>query len=99
MHCFYDKEISVKISKDGWLQTAANFFFNAELWLQHPFKNDVFRAYNQSHLAYIEAYIAAELREHNDRTHFTLLEKLPKFYHEAKNRKALLRIILKLKQK
>jgi hypothetical protein len=39
------------------------------------------------------------LREHKDRTHFTLLEKLPKFYHEAKNREGVLKIIAKLNNK
>jgi hypothetical protein len=39
------------------------------------------------------------MREHKDRAHFTLLEKLPKFYHEGKNRTALLKIIEKLKKK
>lgn len=77
---------------------AAHLYFNAKLWLQFPFKNDVFWAFNEEHLAYLASYIAAGLREHNDRTHFTLLEKLPKFYHEAKNREALLAIINKLKK-
>jgi len=59
----------------------------------------VFFAYNLKHLEYLEQYIAAGLREHKNRKGFTLLEKLPKFYHEAKNRGALLRIIQKLKMK
>lgn len=92
--CGYNKEKSM-----GNLMTAANCYFMAELWLQHPFKNDVVCAYNGHHLEYLESYISADLREHKDRTHFTLLEKLPKFYHEAKNRDALLSIIRKLKTK
>jgi len=36
-------------------------------------------------------------REHKDRQHFTLLEKLPAFYHQAKNRDGLLKVIGKLK--
>jgi hypothetical protein len=63
------------------------------------FKNDVIFAFNGDHLNYLENYISANLREHKDRNHFTLLEKLPKFYHEAKNREALLKIIQKLKNK
>ncbi|MGO4770339.1 hypothetical protein ACEN2I_01645 [Flavobacterium sp. W22_SRS_FK3] len=84
--------------KGNW-QMAAHAYFDAELWLQLPFKNDIFWAYNESHLVYLEQYIAATLREHKDRTHFTLVEKLPKFYHEAKNREPLLKIIDKLKKK
>ena len=77
----------------------AHAYFDAELWLQMSFKNDVFWAYNDTHLVYLEQFIAAKLREHKDRSHFTLLEKLPKFYHEAKNREPLLKLIDKLKKK
>ena len=78
---------------------AANSYFDAEFWYCAPFKNDTFFAYNQAHLLYLEQYIGAKLREHKDRSHFTLLEKLPKFYHEAKNREPLLKLIDKLKKK
>ncbi len=77
----------------------AHQYFQAQLWLQAPFKNEIFWAYNDKHLEYLERYIAATIREHKDRTGFTLLEKLPKFYHEAKNREALLKIITKLQRK
>ncbi len=100
--CRYNKQTSTETQVFGvrgnW-EMAAHSYFGAELWLQYPFKNDVFFAYNGEHLNYLEAYIGATLREHKDRTHFTLLEKLPKFYHEAKNRKALLSLIGKLKRK
>ena len=102
LHCGHNKEVSKETTIIGIktaVQTAAHTFFNAELWLQHPFKNETFWAYNQAHLEYLENYISANLREHKDRTHFTLLEKLPKFYHEAKKREALLKIIEKLKHK
>ena len=98
-HCSCIKKSTTKFNKNGSIQTAANQYFNAELWLQTSFKNDVFWAYNDKHLEYLERYISATLREHNDRTGFTLLEKLPKFYHEAKNRDGLLKIITKLKTK
>ena len=77
----------------------ASAYFDVEPWYYAPFKNDIFFAYNEAHLLYLEQYIGAKLREHKDRTHFTLLEKLPKFYHEAKNREALLKLIDKLKKK
>jgi len=100
--CGYNKQTSTETSvfgiKGNW-EMAAHGYFNAELWLQYPFKNDVFYAYNDEHLHYLEQYIAAGLREHKNSAGFTLLEKLPKFYHEAKNRVALLKIINKLKNK
>jgi len=99
INCGLSKETTIQISKNASLEMAANIYFNAELWLKAPFKNDVFWAYNDKHLEYLERYISATLREHKDRTHFTILEKLPKFYHEAKNREGLLKIIAKLKHK
>jgi hypothetical protein len=102
-HCGYHKVVSIVITynngKNAELKQAAHDYFGADLWLSVSFKNDVFWAYNLAHLQYIEQYISAKLREHKDREHFTLLEKLPKFYHEAKNRDALLKIIQKLKVK
>jgi len=95
-HCSYNKETSTTL-KNGIFEMPANQYFNTELWLQAPFKNDIFWAYNDKHLEYLERYISATLRENKDRTHFTLLEKLPKFYHEAKNRDGLLKIIGRLK--
>jgi len=78
---------------------AAHGYFNAALWLKVPFRNEILWAYNAGHLEYLEQYIEAGLREHTDRVGFTLLEKLPKFYHDAKNREALLKLIAKLKLK
>lgn len=98
LHCGCNKETTTSI-KYGTINTAANHYFHAELWLKAPFKNDVFWSYNDKHLEYLERYISATIREHKDRTGFTLLEKLPKFYHEAKNRESLLKIIAKLKSK
>ena len=99
VNCGYNKETTTALIPKGTVIMAASWYFNAELWLSTPFKNEVFWAYNDKHLEYLERYISATLREHKDRTHFTLLEKLPKFYHEAKNREGLLKIISKLKNK
>ena len=100
--CGYQKERSTSVVFQGekvQFRTSADFFFETELWLQVPFKGDRFFAYNLEHLEYLETYIAASLREHKNRTGFTLLERLPKFYHDAKNRTALLKLIEKLKRK
>lgn len=99
LHCGYNKESTTALVKNGTVETAANSYFEAALWLTLPYKNDLFWAYNYDHLEYLEKYIGASLREHKDRSHFTLLEKLPRFYHEAKNRDGLLKIIAKLKCK
>lgn len=98
--CGYNKEVSMMINQHTELKIAAYVYFDVSLWLQLPFRSkEVFFAYNAAHLAYLEQYIAAGIREHKDRTHFTMLEKLPKFYHDAKNRAPLLKLIRKLKEK
>lgn len=99
VHCGYNKETTTALPKNGSIKTAAHLYFEAELWLKASFKHEVFWAFNAEHLEYLERYISATLREHKDRTGFTLLEKLPRFYHEAKNRADLLKIITKLKRK
>jgi len=100
--CGYSKEKTTEarlFGIKGHVEMAAHVYFSAELWLVHAFKGDVVWAYNYAHLDYLESYIAATIREHKDRTHFTLLEKLPKFYHEAKNRSALLKLINKMRRR
>lgn len=101
VHCGFHKEASTLLTNNTGghyeIIQAAHAYFDASLWFAAPFRNEVFWAYNPEHLTYLESYIAAKIREHKDRKHFTLLEKLPKFYHEAKNRDALLKIIGKLK--
>ena len=99
VQCGYNKELSTEIAKNITVNQPAHLFFDAELWLQAPFKNELFMAYNGKHMEYLEQYISAKLREHKDRSHFTLLEKLPKFYSKAQNRDGLLKIIAKLKNK
>jgi hypothetical protein len=99
LDCGYNNEATAASDQHTFIKKPANQFFDAELWLQADFKKEHFWAYNDKHLDYLERYISATLRAHKERTHFTLLEKLPKFYHEAKNREGLLKIIAKLKKK
>jgi hypothetical protein len=97
--CGHNKEVTSRLNRNTTIEKPAHEFFDAMLWLQAPFKENVFWTYNYKHLDYLEQYISADLREHKDRNYFTLLEKLPKFYHQAKNREALLKIISKLRTK
>ncbi|MGK6351507.1 hypothetical protein [Parapedobacter sp. DT-150] len=99
LHCGHTKEVSTAVGKSGTLRMEAHAFFGAELWLQTAFKNEVLWAYNDRHLDYLQHYIGAGLREHKNRTHFTMLEKLPKFMQLAKHRAGLLKLIRKLKEK
>lgn len=97
-HCGYSRDVSTRFGKSGSITMAAHGYFDVKLWLSTRFRNNMVWAYNDKHLAYLKAYVAASLREHKDRTGFTLLEKLPRFYHEARNREALLKVLEKLEQ-
>lgn len=97
-HCGHNQLCNTGDASSNWIMAAHNFF-DAELFLKADFNDSYFFAYNREHLIYLENYIAAGLREHRNRTGFTFLEKLPKFYHEAGNRKPLLALIAKLKKK
>jgi len=102
LECGYAKTAGTEMEilrMKGHFIDAAHVYFQADLWYAAPFKNEIFWAYNREHLVYLESYIAATLREHKYRLHFTLLEKLPRFYHEAKNREALLKVIARLKKR
>lgn len=102
LSCSYNKEKTTEarlFGIKGHIKVAAHVYFSAELWLVQTFKGDVVWAYNYAHLDYLESYISAKLREHKARSHFTLLEKLPKFYHDAKNRTALLKLINKMRKR
>jgi Zn ribbon nucleic-acid-binding protein len=103
LHCAYGKELPTLFRSASFgvyqIKQGAHAYFQASLWFEAPFKGNQFWAYNPEHLDYLEKYIAATLREHKNREHFTLLEKLPRFYHEAKNRNGLLKIIVHLRNK
>jgi Zn ribbon nucleic-acid-binding protein len=95
--CGYNKTATMQ-NGGGRTNAAANTYFQAELWLQYPFGNDLFWAYNEQHLKYLEEYIAASLRQSLNRSGFTMTEKLPRFIQQGSNRRALLKIIERLKQ-
>lgn len=101
-HCglLKTKSMEVKVMGMNAVYTvAAHAYFDVNLWYITPFKDDMIIGFNLPHLEYLEQYIGAKLREHKDREFYTLLEKLPKFYHDAKNRDALLKKIALLKKK
>ncbi|QHT69742.1 hypothetical protein GXP67_25385 [Rhodocytophaga rosea] len=79
--------------------TATDPFLGLELWYQAQFKDELFWAYNNEHLHYLEQYVVAKLRERNNPRYMTMVEKLPAFIKSAKNREGLLKLINKLKNK
>ncbi len=75
---------------------AADPIFNLPLWYQASFRSHIFWAYNRRHLDDIAAYVQAKLRERQSAGFTTMVERLPQFIKEAKNREGILRMIEKL---
>jgi endogenous inhibitor of DNA gyrase (YacG/DUF329 family) len=73
--------------------------FNLPLWLQIEVKDNLFWAYNKKHLQDIKRYVQAKLRERQTLEFTTMVERLPKFIKEAKNRDAILKAIERLERK
>ena len=72
--------------------------FNLPLWLQTDVKGNLFWAYNKQHLQDMKSYVQAKLRERQSKGYTTMVERLPKFITEAKNRVAILKAIEQLEK-
>jgi hypothetical protein len=76
-------------------------FFGVPLWLQLPTRHGVLWAYNLEHLAVVERFVAAHLRERAnfyDRKRMTLVARLPAWLKYAGNRDENLRNIARLRE-
>ncbi|MBQ4820727.1 hypothetical protein [Aquimarina sp. MMG016] len=69
-------------------------------WYETKYKGEWFWALNEEHLEYLEQFIASKLRERSlYRSGMMLVDKLPQFIKDKKNRDSLLKTISKLKEK
>lgn len=69
-------------------------------WYSQRFKGETFWALNDKHLQYLEDFVTAKLRLRSKVSHgMMLVDKLPQFIKDKKNREDLLKIISKLKTK
>ncbi len=77
--------------------------FGLPLWLQKTIGEDLFWAYHSEHLALVEQYVRAKLRErgiHNKGSRNSLMfSRLPRFITSGKNRENILKAINELKVK
>lgn len=104
-HCNFQEEWKPKI-KEVLQNSKANdglvtdTWYNLPLWFQKEVDGEIFWAYNQEHIDYLERYIGADLRERNSKINYSssLVARLPKFVKEAKNREKLLKIIERWKK-
>ena len=78
---------------------AVEDYFGLPLWISSNFKGFTFWAYNYEHLEYLKKYISADLRERNNRTFWTMVEKLPTWMKSSKNREKLIKLIDDLERK
>ena len=91
---------STQLSSDG--PEPVDPYFELPLWLQEPLGPHVLWALNIGHLDYLEAYVAAPLRQ---RTHLsswqnsTVASRLPQWLISAGHREVVLTTIRKLRQK
>lgn len=74
-----------------------DWYFRLPLWLQISCCDENLWAYNLKHLEIIEQYVSAKLRERNKKGRNSFLSKLPGWLKSAKNRKAVLKAIEKLR--
>ncbi len=84
----------------AWIGAEYDWFFHYPLWLQTPCCGQTLWAYNSRHLAYLEKYVAAELRERRPNEYgwrnSSYASRLPQWLKAAKNRTAVLRACQKL---
>ncbi len=73
--------------------------FNLSLWFQCNIRGKLFWAYNRKHLMEINNYVSSKLRERQTMTHTTMVERLPTFIKEAKNRETIVKAIDKMLKK
>lgn len=70
--------------------------FGCPYYFQENFKNKLFWAKNREHLLEMENYVSSDLRTRLP-YRMRMVEKLPTFIKEAKNREAILKILQKWK--
>lgn len=73
--------------------------FGLPLYYQTKIKEEILWAYNIEHLIAIRDYVSSELRERTtNKFKMTMVEKLPQFIKNAKNREEVLKSIDKFKK-
>lgn len=82
---------------------AVDWYFHLPLWLQTPCCSHTLWAYNLEHLAFLEDFVQATLRENvRDKSGWSnqsLRNRLPAWIKDGHSREAILRCVGKLRQK
>lgn len=78
---------------------ASDPVFQLPLWFQTEVRGNLFWAFNREHLLEIKSYVVSKLRERKTTMYTTMVEKLPTFIKEAKNRNSIIKAIERLEKK
>ena len=73
--------------------------FGFPLWLQTEIRGNLFWAYNREYLLEVKNYVESYLRERQKIPFTTMVEKLPQFLKDSKNRDLILEKINDLFEK
>lgn len=84
-------------NRDTRAGAAAERYSGLPLWLQTPCCGEILWAYNAEHLAFLERYVGATLRERMPNKNSSLASRLPTWLKSAKNREEVLRGIVRLR--
>ena len=87
----------------GW-DDARDDYFHLPLWLQTPCCGEVLWAYNERHLAFLEDFVSARLRERTRDEKYgwsnnALASRLPAWIKSGKNRSEVLKGIARLRMR
>ncbi len=94
-HCGHVKDLRTNGYAYG---NPMDWYFGLPLWFQMPCCGETLWAYNRPHLAYLQRYVKAELRDECSYPNSGLARYLPQWMKSAKNRDEVLRCIGKLMQ-
>ncbi len=100
-HCAYSDEWSASQIKRGWHE-ARDDFFAQPLWLQTPCCGETLWAYNAPHLAFLDGYLSANLRERarsetSGWANRSIASRLPRWIIAAKHRDEVTRGLVRLR--
>ena len=69
-----------------WIGGPVDWYFHQPLWLQTPCAGHTLWAYNAEHLAFLEGYVGAGLRQRRPNVNRSLASRLPRWLLDAKLR-------------
>ncbi len=81
------------------IEDRSDWYFRLLLWLQTSCCGEALWAYNEYHLNFLENYVGSLSKWQRLNLNRSLESRLPTWVKEAKNREAVLRCIVKLKEK